>query len=170
MNGSSSSARVWLVASLALNLFMAGAIAAQFLAGRGPGFPHHSAHGPAHSMHPRVLRAVLPEQDQAVLEETLQKHRPTIRPRVKALREARRGVAEALRAEPFERRNLEAALATLRVREAEMAAAAQGMTAELASRVSPQARSKLAEQMKPRKHRWRDRREGGPGEDSERQN
>lgn len=154
-----SSARIWLVLSLALNLFMAGAIASYLFVGRDHGH-HRGAPWRGHSLHPRVLRKLLPEQDQPVLDAILQAHRPRIRERVKALRDARGAVAQAMRAEPFERRQLEAALTGLRSRETEMAEAAQAMALELAARVSPEGRARLAEQMKPRKFRRR----GGPDE------
>lgn len=155
-----SSTRTWLVVSLALNVFMAGAIASYFVVGDERGFAPHR-HSRAHTLHPRVLRKLLPAQDQTVLDETLKSHRPKIHERVRALRQARRNVADAMRAEPFDRPQLETALGELRARETAMAEAAQAMTTELAARVSPEGRSKLAAQMTPRKRRGR-----GPPEEN----
>jgi uncharacterized membrane protein len=102
-------------------------------------------------MDPRALRRVLPEADKAVLEQAMPKHREEIRKRIADVREARQGVAEALRAEPFDRERLAAAFASVREKEAAVAAAAQVTLVDVAGQVSPEGRAKMAEQMLKRR-------------------
>ncbi len=142
----SRSLRILLVASLALNLFAAATFAAHAFGHRhfGPA-PHQWR--PRSGIDLRMLKGQLPNEDQPLAEEALKVHRGEIHHRVGALREARKAAADALRAEPFDRKRLDAALATVRERESALTAAAQGTMAGLAEKVSAAGRQKMAEQM-----------------------
>src|SRR5262249_25464491 len=106
--------RVVLVVSLALNLFFVSAVVVDAFSpdgwtrsffgprgGRGPGLPGLP--------NPTELRAALPEQDRAVLDRTIEAHRPQFRERFQGIGEARDAVAAAIKAEPFDPAKLEAA-------------------------------------------------------------
>jgi uncharacterized membrane protein len=147
-------ARLILIASLALNLFAAGAFATALLADRGPvaGLRRPGRAGQLMGMpNPRQLRAALAEPGDRALDELLGRHGPGIRQRIGDLRAARRDVAEAIRAEPFRRAALDDALAGLRAREAEVAVATQAMMAELVERLDAEDRARVAELLRPRR-------------------
>lgn len=149
--------RLVLILSLALNLFGAGAIAAGTVADRGwlaNTFGFH--HRPPRMMgmpNPRQLHAVLPESGRAILKETLDAHRPRFRENLRGLFAARHAVAEAIKAVPFDRERLEAAFATLRDREARVAAAAQATMLDLVARLDAEERDTVAELLTVRQKR-----------------
>ncbi len=138
--------RHWLlVASLVLNVFLIGAFAAGLAARHGPFFGHDR---PSRMMAMPTLhkiREALPESAQPVVEGIFDAHRQDMRRRIGELRETRRAVAAAIRAEPFDPAALGAALAELREREADVASAAHEAVAELAAKLDPEARDRLAE-------------------------
>lgn len=141
--------RVTLVVSLALNLFAAGWFASS--AWKHDGHSKRGWHSSS-GMHPRELREVLPKADREKLNALMPEHREQIRARIRAVHEARRGVAEALRAQPFDSDKVGAAFALVREREAAVATEAQLMLIQLAAEVSPKGREKMAQQMLKRKH------------------
>lgn len=149
--------RVLLVLSLALNLFGVGAIAASAVADRGwiaSALGIH--HRPPRIMgmpNPRQLHAVLPESGRAVLKETLESHRAQFRRDLRSLFVARRDVAEAIKANPFDRERLETAFATLRDREANLATAAQAAMADLVARLDADERDAVADLLTVRQRR-----------------
>jgi len=153
--------RFLLVGSLALNLFGIGAIAADAIMdreGHGVLFGHCRPRFMGMPS-PRELREVLPESDQAKLDSLLQAHRAQFRQRLEELFAARQVVADAIKAEPFDRAKLETAFATLRVREAGIAAGAQTWLIDLIEQLDPASRAKVAELL-TRRHKPPDK---GPG-------
>jgi uncharacterized membrane protein len=140
--------RLLLIGSLALNLFGIGAIAADAIMdrdGHGGLFGGHCRPRFMGLPSPRELREVLPESDQAKLDTLLQANRPQFRQRLDALFAARQGVADAIKAEPFDRARLVTAFGVLREQEAGMAAGAQDWLVDFVAGLDPQARAKVAE-------------------------
>jgi uncharacterized membrane protein len=151
--------RVLVIGSLALNLFGIGAIAADAIMDRD----HHGGlfgHCPPPRFtglpSPRELREVLPESDQARLDDLLKKHRPQFRERMDALQAARQAVADAIKAEPFDRDKLAAAFGALREPQADMTAGAQDWLVEFVAGLDPDGRAKVAELL-TRRHKAPDK-------------
>src|SRR5918996_5100000 len=95
--------RLVLVVSLALNLFVLGAVSTAWLASRGWLPFRQRAERPPRIVgmpNPRQLRATLPAPDHGALDAALAAHGPEIRRRVRDLAAARAEVADAIRAEP----------------------------------------------------------------------
>lgn len=139
--------RHWLlVTSLVLNVFLIGGIAAGLAVRHGSPFFGHDRPSRMMAMPtPHKIRAALPESAQPVIEGIFDAHRQDMRSRIGRLRDARRAVAAAIRAEPFDPAVLGAALAELRAREGEVASAAHEAVAELAAKLDPDSRARLAE-------------------------
>jgi uncharacterized membrane protein len=148
--------RIVLVVSLALNLFVVSAVAVDAFSPdswtrsffvsherRGPGLPGLP--------NPRELRAALPEQDRAILDRTIEAHRPQFRERFQGIGEARDTVAAAIKAEPFDPAKLEAAFADVSTRWRAVSAEAQAMLTDLSQQLSPEGRAKLAQMMAERR-------------------
>jgi uncharacterized membrane protein len=151
--------RILLIASLALNVFGIGAIAADAVMnrdGHGGLFGHCRPPRFMGLPSPRELREVLPETDQVMLNELLQANKARFRERLNELFAARQLVADAVKAEPFDRAKVETAFAALRESEAAMAAFAQGWLAEFAARLDPERRALVAELL-TRRHKPRDK-------------
>jgi len=142
--------RSLLVASLALNLFLAGAFASHW-AGRlfGPGGfgPPGPPPGPAPFAPPPppVLRSLLAETDRPVLDAVKAEHDPAVRAAFREMEGARARVRQALQAEPFDAAALSAAFADLRRQEEAVASAVQAMLTDLLGRLEPAARRRIAE-------------------------
>ncbi len=151
--------RILVIASLALNVFGIGAIAAGAIIsqdGRGGLFSHCRPPRFMGLPSPRELHAVLPDNDQIKLNQLLQANRAGFHQRLDALFAARQQVADAVRSEPFDRARLEAAFAALREREAAMAAGSQAWLADFIARIGPENRAKVAELL-TRRHQHRDK-------------
>lgn len=145
-SASPSRLRRWLlVASLVLNVFLIGGIAAGLVVRHGPPFFGHDRPRLMGLPSPHKIRAALPDSADPAIDAAFAAHRQDMRVRIRALVEARHQVAAAMRAEPFDRAALDSALATLRDREAEVASGAQSAIAELAAGLDPDSRSRLAE-------------------------
>jgi uncharacterized membrane protein len=137
--------RLLVVASLALNVFLIGAVAADAVMHRGWfGMFGHGRPGIMGLPSPHELRAVLPENDEAILEQALQSHRAQFHEHLDALFAARAEVAAAVKAEPFDRAKLEAAFAALRERDAAIAAGAQDMLVDFISKLDAAGRARVA--------------------------
>ena len=140
--------RFLLVGSLALNLFGIGAIAADAIMdrdGHGGLFGHCRPPRFMGLPSPRELREVLPENDRAKLDSLLQANKAEFRQRLDELFAARQVVADAIKAEPFDRAKLQTAFAALREREAAMAARAQDWLVEFVAGLDPEGRARVAE-------------------------
>lgn len=147
-NGGGRTRRRLLVASIVLNVFLIGAIAAGIAARHGP----HLFDGervrpprPFEMPSPRRIRAALPEESRPVAEAMFEARRDEVRGKIDALFEARREVAAAIRAEPFDRPRLDAAMAALRMREADVAGTVQSIVADLAARLDADSRTRIAD-------------------------
>jgi Spy/CpxP family protein refolding chaperone len=149
--------RIALVISLALNVFVAAAIVADAVTHRGwvgeqLGFRDRRP-DPFGVPSPRRLRGVLSEPDRAILEATMETHRPRFRDQLKGMFEARRAVADAVRAEPFDQAKLRTAFADLQARHGALASEAQEMLSDLVGRLGPEGRAKIAELLTERHRR-----------------
>src|SRR5262245_28387019 len=139
--------RIVVIASLALNVFGIGAIAADAVMGRdGDGglFGHCRPPRFMGLPSPRELREVLPEKDTAFPDQLLEGNRPGFQQRLDALFAARQQVADAVKTEPFDQAKLKIAFAGLREREAAMAAGAQNWLAKFVAQLDPASRAKAA--------------------------
>ena len=136
-----------LTVSILLNVFLIGVIAAGAVTRHGGPF-FHAVHDrplrPFEMPSPRKIRAALPESARPVAEALFAEHRDEVLLKIRAMIEARRAVAAAMRAEPFDRAALDGALATLRAREGELASTVQTHIADLATRLDAESRARIA--------------------------
>lgn len=146
--GAGRTRRRLLIASILLNVFLIGAIGAGIAARHGP----HLFDGdrvrpprPFELPSPRKIRAALPEESRAVAEAMFAAHRDEMRGKIRAMFEARRQVAAAMRAEPFDRAALDEAFLALRAHEADVAGTAQGIIADLTAELDVESRTRIAE-------------------------
>lgn len=136
--------RILVVVSLALNVFLIAAAAVDVVGdGKwlGGGRPPRIMGLPS----PRELRAVLPDKDEAILDQVLQGSRPKFHERMDRLYDARQAVADAIKADPFDPAKLAAAFGTLRDQDAALAAGAQDMLVDFISKLDADGRAKVAE-------------------------
>lgn len=137
---------VALAVSLALNVFLAGFLAAQALR---PSEGRPSAAGPM------LFRAgeALGDPGHPAIREVMRAHRQELRAHRRAIREARREVHESMVAEPFDQERLSAALASLRAETTSSQVLLHRALVQLATSMTPEQRarlSKLSEEPPPR--------------------
>lgn len=155
--------QVALLASLLVNALLAGSVYALWQ--RGAAAPvavdSEAPRGRA-ALGPEQASRHLHDEERARLREVFRTHRPQMAERVRATRAARGEVIEAIRARPFEPARLDGALAELRAREGEAAAATHAMMGELARELDDAGRARMAEGMERRRRgeRGHARREG----------
>ena len=131
-----------LFVSLALNVFVAGwAVGHGFGPRGGPGGPDEAG---LRIGIERVLR-VLPAEDRQVVRGLFEERRPLIRQQFEALREARKKVADVLRAEPFDQAAFEQAYGEMRQRSAGVQDAIHAVIVAAVPKLSPAGRLELAE-------------------------
>jgi len=143
-----------LIASILLNVFLIGAIGAGVMARHGPHLFDGGRERPPRPFEmpgPRKIRAALPEESRPIADALFAAHRDEMAARIGALVEARRAVAAAIRAEPFDRTALDAALGALRSLESEMAGTVQGIIADLATELDADSRNRLAKLLETRR-------------------
>jgi uncharacterized membrane protein len=92
----------------------------------------------------RVARA-LPDADAALLRSRFDAGRADLAQRFQSLQEARRGVGQALRAEPFDAVALTAAYEAMQARSQEFQAAIHGVIKAVLPQLSPAGRAAVAE-------------------------
>jgi uncharacterized membrane protein len=131
-----------LVVSLALNLFFFGVIAGHRLGPRGQADQFTPAR--LERSIERVAR-VLPDADAALLRSRFEAGRADLGQRFLALQEARRGVGQALRAEPFDAAALAAAYEAMQARSQEWQAGIHGVIKTVLPQLSPAGRTAVAE-------------------------
>jgi uncharacterized membrane protein len=131
-----------LIASLALNLAIIGALAGNML-GHGRHPPPRSGHGEDFGM--MGLTRVLPEDRRKEMRKMLRADRENLRPLMDEVRSARRAAADKLAAEPFERAALEAAIATVAEKERALRQSAVSAFIGHAETLKPEERVKLAD-------------------------
>jgi uncharacterized membrane protein len=146
-----------LLASLALNLFVAGMISGRYFAPEPPGPPLAAGHplafgdGPMRGLVKRMA-ANLPREHRPAFHAAFAEHREALGAAGKRMREAHHDVRRAIAAEPFDPAALDAALANLRAREDEFRHEMHAAVADAVGRLPPEARHHLSK----RRHRpWR---------------
>jgi uncharacterized membrane protein len=145
--GGRRSRRRLLIASIVLNVFLIGAIGAGVAMRHGPHFFDGDRVRPPRPFEmpsPRKIRAALPDSARPVAEAMFTAHRGEVREKIGALIDARRQVAAAIRAEPFDRAALDMAMATLRTREADVAGKVQSIIADLVTELDADSRARIA--------------------------
>ena len=159
--------KVALLASLLVNALLAGSVYALWQ--RGAAAPvavdSEAPRGRA-ALGPEQASRHLHDEERAKLREMFRTHRPQMGERFRATRAARGEVIEALRARPFDPARLDTALADLRTREGEAAAATHAMMGELARELDDAGRARMADGMERRRRgergeRGQARRDGG---------
>ena len=148
-----------LLLSLALNLGLASALVAHHWRG-------DERHGSAERRWSRLpdsrqLARVLGDADQRILRQVLDSHREQIGGQFRPLGDARRDVAQALRAEPFDPQRLSLAFARMRGSEGAMGQAMHDFMLDLATQVSADGRQRIAERLE-RGRRGRSAEHGRP--------
>ena len=140
-----------LIVSLAVNLFLGGLYAGQWLEDwrRGPDFRHL---GPMR-FHFGAFVDDLPRDAQVMARDAVERHRGELRAAIGGLRQARRDARAALRAEPFVPQDLEAALSALRQHAGEAHLAMHRAMLELTPKLSPEGRRALADSLGGPPHR-----------------
>ena len=128
-----------LLASLAVNVLLVGAITTHFL--RQPAAPT----GDRWRIAAEGLAATLPPADATKLRAVLANHTPALEIASADVRKAREGVRQALRAEPFNPAALDQAMVEFSTRRLEMQKRFQTVVAGAAAQVSPDARGRMAE-------------------------
>ena len=129
-----------LLVSLGLNLFFAGRFSARHAMGPPP--PPDPAVMLPHLIDD--LASVLAEPDTNVLRQVFRAHESEIRARSADVRRAHDGVRDALDKEPFEPSALLAALDEVKAKDAALRQVMQDALVETATKISPEARHKLA--------------------------
>jgi uncharacterized membrane protein len=130
-----------LFASLALNLFFIGALAA--FAWRHYAWERHGPWNPATRME-RLAAALLPADGEKLRSE-FRAHQRNIDQAVTLYRQAQRHTREALRAEPFNAEALRAAMAEARIARSKLDEALQDVIAAAGAAMTPEGRRSLAD-------------------------
>ena len=133
-----------LLVSVGINLVVAG-----FVVGRGLAPPERRM-----GRLVEHIAAKLPDADQPILRQAFRAEEAAMRARSAELREARRAVRAVLRAEPFDPAALEAALERQRREMDAMMGSIHATVRDIAPRLSPEGRKRLAE-IGPPDHRDR---------------
>lgn len=144
--------RYLLLLSLALNLGLGASLVASHWHHR-PDEPSASERRWARIPDPRMFARSLDEADRKVLSAVLEAHRPALGAHFRPLGVARRQLAEALRAEPFDPAAMQQAFEGMRGAEAGTAQAMHAFMLELATKVSPAGRQRIADHLERRGHR-----------------
>lgn len=133
----------WLIASVALNLFLLGGIAGALILGPPPG--QFGARGfPPEGFGPgRMLSPAGREQ----LHKLHQEDRETLRPQLEALHAARLAMTSAFGSEPFDRAAFDVALQQMQAAEQGLSAAMSERVIRLAKALSPDDRKAFAKSM-----------------------
>jgi uncharacterized membrane protein len=131
-----------LIASLALNLAIIGAVAGSML-GHGRHPPPRSGQGEDFGM--MGLTRVLPDDRRKEMRKLLRTDRENLRPLMDEVRAARRTAADKLAAEPFDRAALEAAIASVAEKERALRQSAVTAFVGHVESLKPDERAKLAE-------------------------
>ncbi|GMU42887.1 MAG: periplasmic heavy metal sensor [Xanthomonadales bacterium] len=160
--------RYLLLLSLALNLGLGAAFATMHWQHRHGGHPEAGERRWARVPMPRHLLRVLEDPDRAILREVFERHREDLRAHYQPLGAARRELAEALRAEPFDPSAMERAFAGMRGAEGETANAMHAFMLELATRISADGRQRIARQLERHGHEHEHRGGHAPSARSER--
>jgi len=135
-----------LVLSLAVNFFLGGLVLGRGV-GQGGGMAWASA--PALRVGIERLLRTLPDGDRKLMRGMFEDQRETIMQKLVAFREARRGVAQALKAVPFDPDAFAAAYQTMQDRNRDLQEAIHAVIKAAVPQLSPAGREAMAE------GRWR---------------
>lgn len=143
--------RLLLIASLAVNLLIVGAVvgAGMFMKRHGP--PHGMRRGEDFGLM-AFTRTLEPERRKEIRKE-LRNARKEIRPLMEAIEEARSEAATVLAAEPFDRTALKIAADKVTEREQTLKAAALNVFLDQAEKLTAEERKSLSEWWKKRRQR-----------------
>ena len=143
--------RIFLLASLALNLVFAGMAAGSLWSAKR----HHSlignSRGTTDFAIPGFIKSLPKERAKELRKLIKQQDRPDLSPLTAAVRQARRDAAAALAEATFDREKLTAAFSGIDVTEAAAKAAARSSLIALAEHMTPAERQTLAERWKARR-------------------
>lgn len=135
---------LWLTASLALNLFLAGLWIGGFAADSG-GSPFEARfRGPPPLFSAQGILFALPEASREQARDLLDAKSAEIRAAIEDLRAARRAVAGAMAREPLDQAATNAALVELRDRTGAVQSVLHGIVFEIAQDLDPADRERLA--------------------------
>lgn len=136
----------WVLAtvSLAVNLLVVGAIAGKFLAHRHGHFFHGH----------RAFFKSLSEERRTELRNIMHEAREPVRPLWKKAREARKAVADAMRAEPYDEAELRKALTNLMEAEVAARSASEDMVLSIVTKLSAEERQWYAKKFERGKRRF----------------
>ncbi len=135
---------LWLTASLALNLFLAGLWIGGFASDSGKAPFEARFRGPPPVFSAQGIIFALPEANRESAREILDAKSSEIRAAIEDLRAARRAVAVAMATEPLERTATNAALVELRKRTEFVQSVLHGIVFEIAEGLAPEDRERLA--------------------------
>lgn len=152
-----------LIASLALNLLVVGAVGG-VMYGFGK-HPPRFGHGRGEDFGLLGLTRILPDDRKKELRKQLRQDREQLRPLMDEIGAARRAAADKLAAEPFDKPALEAAISDVAEKERALRQAAVGVFLSHAERLSPDERRMLADWWKKKSERMH--RRHGKGKDAE---
>jgi len=165
---------VALVLSLVVNTFFIGLMVGGKLTperwasgwrdriGAEAGMDGFGRHGMPPDLDPRAMTRMLPESARDEARALLEERGPEIRDLFMASMEARGAALEAMRAEPFDRDGLAAALATSRDADEAARAAVHALTVDIIADMSPEERERIGMDLHerfPGRHERHDRRE-----------
>jgi uncharacterized membrane protein len=143
--------KIALVASLALNLLIGGAVASRFAF-------HERAErlaGPVAQILPRRFLSDLPRERRKELLAVIRSYRDSFRSGREKLREASHGLAAALEAEPYDAAKAFAAVAAIEQAGQSMLADGGRLANDLIGRLTPEERKVLAQRLRDRATRKR---------------
>ena len=138
-------ASLWITASLALNLFLAGLLIGGFAS---PGLPFvRYAPPPAPVFSVEAVMLGLPEAERATVRRVIGAKSGEIRGAIRALRLAQGRAGDAVAADPLDQAALQSALEDLRARNRDVQAVVHAMIEDLAGTLEPADRARLARAM-----------------------
>jgi uncharacterized membrane protein len=144
--------RYLLLLSLALNLGLGAALLSAHWHQQQASTSGMSDRRWARIPSPRMLAGALDEADRKILLEVIETHRGKLGEHFRPLGGARRELAEALRAEPFDPVAMQRAFGRIRESESGTATAMHAFMLDLAIRVSPSGRQRIADQLERGRH------------------
>jgi uncharacterized membrane protein len=141
--------RLLLIASLALNLFLAGLIGGALLLDRKPGTEPHHEPPPGRRSFWAAAEQLQPAQRDA-FRAVLRREAEEGRPRLQALRQARRDAAAAMSAPDYEPAAVREALARARTEELALRSDVEEAVVAFAATLEPQDRAVLGQALRRR--------------------
>jgi len=142
--------RLALMASLALNVLIIGAVAGTMLFGRHHGWRHHGHHGGL-----LAFARTLPPERGEMLRKKIESERVVLEPLREAERKARDEARSVLTAEPFDIEKFKAALDRAADADAKEKKARMALFADTAATLTAEERRKLHFWFEKRRARWR---------------